>query len=55
MAKKKTIKVDFNNPEAHMKLTIKGEKAVDQALEVMKTFDKSCKEIREANIDDKEK
>ena len=47
MAKKKTVKVDFHNPEAHMKLTVKGEKAGDQALTIMQTFDKTCKKIRE--------
>ena len=44
---KKTIKVTFHNPEATMKLTIKGEKATEQALKIMKTFDNSCKDIRE--------
>lgn len=46
-SKEKTIKVNFENPEARMKLTVKGKNAVNQALEIMKTFDQTCNEIRE--------
>ena len=45
--KKKTVKVNFQNPEGRMKLTVKGNNAVDNALKIMKAFDDACTEIRE--------
>ena len=49
--KKKTVKVNFQNPEGKMKLTTKGKNAVDNALKIMKAFDDACTEIREMEED----
>jgi hypothetical protein len=46
LAKKKRVKVNFENPEAKMKLTVNGINAVDNALKIMKVFDDACTEIR---------
>ena len=45
---KKTVKVDFTNPEGRMKLTItnKHGDSVDSAIKIMKAFDEACDEIR---------
>jgi len=45
MSEEKRIIVNFNNPEGKMHLKMKGKKCVDQALNVMKAFDKACNEI----------
>ncbi len=45
--KKKTVKVDFQNPEGRMKLTVKGNNAINNTLKIMKAFDDACTEIRE--------
>ncbi len=46
----KIVKVDFNNPEARMKLKVKGKKATEQALKIMKAFDNACTEIRKEEL-----
>lgn len=51
--KKKKIFVDFKNPEGHIKLTVEGKNATDNALKIMKAFDDACSEIRKENIEDK--
>lgn len=43
---RKTVKVDFTNPEGRMKLTISSANSVDSAIKIMKTFDDACEEIR---------
>ena len=45
---KKTVKVDFTNPEGRMKLTVanKTGDSVDTTIKIMKAFDDACKEIR---------
>ena len=48
--KEKVIKVKMENPEARMQLTVKGPKATENALKIMKTFDEACKAIREGKI-----
>ncbi len=54
--KKGTIKVivNFNNPEAKMKLITIGKNATENSLKYMKAFDKVCKEIKEAGDETKE-
>lgn len=37
----------MSNPEAKMKLNIKGKNATENALKIMKTFDNACIQIRE--------
>lgn len=44
---KKTVKVDFQNPEGRMKLTVKGNNATNNTVKIMKAFDSACTEIRE--------
>lgn len=46
MTEKKTVIINFTNPEARMKLTVKGKNAIDQAIKISKAFDEACKEIR---------
>lgn len=43
---KKHIIVTIDNPEAKMKLNVKGKNFVDNALKIMKAFDEVCFEIR---------
>ncbi len=47
--KKGTIKVtvNFNNPEAKIKLITIGKNATENSLKIMKAFDDVCKEIHE--------
>lgn len=45
--KRKTVKVDFQNPEGRMKLTVKGNNAINNTVKIMKAFDDTCTEIRE--------
>ena len=51
---KKTVKVDFTNPEGRMKLTIESKKkksdSLDLAIEVMKAFDQACNQIKEKGL-----
>jgi len=47
--KKKTVKVDFQNSEGRLKLTIKGKNATENALKIMRTFDNACSEIKDKN------
>lgn len=42
----KKVKIFMSNPEADMKLTVKGSKSVEQSLKIMKAFDEACSEIR---------
>jgi hypothetical protein len=42
--KDKIVKVFMENPEAKMKLRVKG---VNNAIKIMKAFDEGCTEIRE--------
>ena len=48
MKQKKTVKVDFTNPEGRMKLSIINKKgdSTDTAIKIMKAFDEACNEIR---------
>ena len=48
MPDKKTVKVDFTNPEGRMKLSItnKHGDSTDTAIKIMKAFDEGCNEIR---------
>ena len=45
--KEKRVKVDFENPEGKIKLTVKGANAIDNTVKIMKAFDDVCTEIRE--------
>lgn len=46
--KRKTVKVDFRNPEGRMKLSITNKKgdSTNTAIKIMKAFDETCNEIR---------
>jgi len=46
MPDKKTVKVDFTNPEGRMKLTITSKNSPNTAIEIMKAFDDACNEIK---------
>ena len=50
----KKVIVNFKNPEADMKLKVKGKNSVDNALKIMKAFDEACSEIRDMERENKE-
>ena len=43
--------VNFNNPEAKVKLITIGKNATENSLKYKKAFDKVCNEIKEAGDD----
>ena len=42
----KVVKVNFEDKNTSIKLLIKGNNAIEQTLEIIKTFDKICRQIK---------